>query len=184
LGRTPTGGLALYAQRIGNVLAHPGTWAKLIRERGWGRPRLRVHPLKPKVGCRAIAPNEAWHIDVTIIKQLDGTKAYVHAVIDNYSRKILAWTVAEKLNINHLDSTATLQKLIEFYVAEHNQTMPHSAFDGQTPDEMYLGRGEAVPDELARRRREARVTRVEQNRNVACSSCPRRGAANQEDLAA
>jgi transposase InsO family protein len=29
---------------------------------------------------------------------LDGTKAYLHAVIDNYSRRILAWTVAETLN--------------------------------------------------------------------------------------
>ena len=29
---------------------------------------------------------------------LDGTKAYLHAVIDNYSLKVLAWTVAERLN--------------------------------------------------------------------------------------
>jgi len=35
---------------------------------------------------------------VTIIRLLDGTKAYLHAVIDNYSRRILSWTVAEKLN--------------------------------------------------------------------------------------
>jgi putative transposase len=91
-------GLALHAQRIGKVFAHPGTWAKLIREKGWGRPRLRLHPAKPKVGFRASAPNEAWHVDATIIRLLDGTRAYVHAVIDNYSRKILAWTVAERLN--------------------------------------------------------------------------------------
>lgn len=83
-------GLALHAQRIGKVFAHPGTWAKLVREKGWGRPRLRLHPPKPKVGFRASAPNEAWHVDATIIKLLDGTKAYLHAVMDNYSRKILA----------------------------------------------------------------------------------------------
>ena len=91
-------GLALHAQRVGKVFAHPGTWAKLIRERGWGRPRMRLYPPKPKLGFRATAPNEAWHVDATIIKLLDGTKAYLHAVIDNYSRKILAWTVAERLN--------------------------------------------------------------------------------------
>jgi transposase InsO family protein len=50
------------------------------------------------VGFRASAPNEAWHVDATIIKLLDGTKAYLHAVMDNYSRKILAWTLAEQLN--------------------------------------------------------------------------------------
>src|SRR4029077_7621536 len=72
-------GLALHAQRIGQVFAHPATWSKLIRERGWRRPRLRLYPSKPKVGLRTQAPNEAWHVDVTIIKLLDGTKAYVHA---------------------------------------------------------------------------------------------------------
>jgi hypothetical protein len=36
---------------------------------------------------------------------------------------------------------ATLRKLIEFHVTEHNATMPNSAFRGQTPDEMYFGYG-------------------------------------------
>ena len=36
------------------------------------------------------------HVDTTIIKLIDGAKIYLHAVIDNYSRKILAWSVAEK----------------------------------------------------------------------------------------
>jgi hypothetical protein len=36
------------------------------------------------VGFRATGPNQAWHIDVTIIKFLDGTKAYLHGVIDNF----------------------------------------------------------------------------------------------------
>ena len=37
-------------------------------------------------------------MDVTVLKLIDGTKAYLHAIIDNYSRKTLAWTVAERLN--------------------------------------------------------------------------------------
>jgi hypothetical protein len=35
----PIRALALYAQRIGRVFAAPATWARLIRERGWRRPR-------------------------------------------------------------------------------------------------------------------------------------------------
>jgi transposase InsO family protein len=50
------------------------------------------------VGIRATKPNEAWHVDTTIIKLLDGTTAYLHAAIDNYSRKILAWTVADTMS--------------------------------------------------------------------------------------
>jgi transposase InsO family protein len=36
-----------------------------------------------------------WHIDTTVIRLLDGTRAYLHAVIDNFSRRVLAWRVAE-----------------------------------------------------------------------------------------
>jgi transposase InsO family protein len=36
-----------------------------------------------------------WHIDTTVIRLLDGTRAYLHAAIDNFSRWILAWRVAE-----------------------------------------------------------------------------------------
>ena len=56
----PLGTLARYAQRIGKVFASPTTWAKLVRERGWRRPRQRVHPPKPTVGVRASRPNELW----------------------------------------------------------------------------------------------------------------------------
>jgi hypothetical protein len=89
--------LCLYAQRIGRVFASVTTWAKLVRDRRWRRPRTRVHPVRPTIGVRAVRPNELWHVDVTILKLLDGTRAYIHAVIDNYSRKILAWLVADSL---------------------------------------------------------------------------------------
>src|SRR5438876_10022037 len=36
-----------------------------------------------------------WHIDATVIRLLDGTRADLHAVIDNFSRRILAWRVAD-----------------------------------------------------------------------------------------
>ena len=243
----PIRALALHAQRIGKVFAHPATWARLIRDRRWRRPRLRVYPPKPKIGFRADAPNVAWHIDVSVIKLLDGTKAYLHGVIDNYSRRILAWTIAPRLdptntslvlaqaargvesasktdvymdsgieNLNaHVDQLfgdgllqrvlahvdvafsnsmieawwrslkhqwlflhpltdlATVKKLVAFYVAEHNGRMPHSAFRGQTPDEMYFGRGLDVLDELAAQRREARARRAQSNRSSACHRCPR-----------
>src|SRR5262249_50567176 len=62
---------------------------------GWRRPRLRVHPAKPKLGVRTTHPNGMWHIDTTVIRLLDGTRTYLHAVIDNFSRRILAWRVAD-----------------------------------------------------------------------------------------
>ena len=89
-----TGVLARLAQRLGKVFASPTTWYRLIRDHQWRRPRQRVHPAKPKVGIRASRSNEIWHVDTTLIRLLDGSRAYLHAVVDNFSRRILAWRVA------------------------------------------------------------------------------------------
>ena len=91
----PTGTLAVLAQRLDTVSASPSTWYRLVRKYGWRRPRLRVSPAQPKVGLRTTRPDEMWHIDTTVIRLLDGTRAYLHAVIDNCSRRILAWRVVD-----------------------------------------------------------------------------------------
>ena len=36
-----------------------------------------------------------------------------------------------------------LRRLVGFYVQQHNAVMPHAAFEGQTPDEVFFGRGDA-----------------------------------------
>jgi putative transposase len=218
-----------------------------VRKFGWRRPRLRVYPAKPKVGLRTTRADEMWHIDTTVIRMLDGSRAYLHAVIDNFSRRILAWRVADTFapvnsvavlveasrgatpsettpvvladggveNVNaqvdhlittsvlrrvlafmelkfsnsmieawwrslkhqwlflhSLDSVATVRRLVAFYVHEHNRVLPHSAFRGQTPDEMYVGTGDAVPADLTSRAAAARRARVEANRSAACGRCP------------
>lgn len=238
--------LALHAQRIGKVFASASTWYDLVRRKGWGRPRKRVYPAKPKVGVRALAPGELLHLDVTIIKLLDGTRTYLHAVIDNYSRRILSWTLEARLgsgatcrvlseaakqivgsaggslvvtdagseNVNRdvdlelddsnfqrvlaqidvtysnsmieafwrslkhswlylhgLESESELRRLIAFYVKAHNQVMPHSAFNGQTPDEIYFGTGGAVASELAVGRAKAQIARMDLNRESRCGVC-------------
>ncbi len=238
--------LALHAQRTGKVLASPSTWYRLVRTAYWRRPRTRVYPAKPKIGIRAKAPGELLHLDVTIIRLLDGTRAYLHAVIDNYSRRILSWTLEERLgsggtcrilrdavvqlndcpdhpivvadsgseNVNGavddlldgedltrvlaqveitfsnsmieafwrplkhgwlylhtLDSLAALGCLIEFYVTAHNEVMPHSAFQGQTPDEVFFGIGDEVSKKLCDDRKTAREERMRGNRAARCGRC-------------
>jgi putative transposase len=188
-----------------------------------------------------------WHIDTTVIRLLDGTRAYLHAVIDNFSRRILASRVADTFapvnsvtvlldacqaaapsdstpvvladagveNVNaqidaliqtgvlrrvlaftelkfsnsmieawwrslkhqwlflhSLDSITTVHRLVAFYVDEHNRVLPHSAFRGQTLDEMYFGTGDAMPANLASRAAAARRARLEVNRSVSCATCP------------
>ncbi|MCP4781935.1 MAG: transposase family protein, partial [Fuerstiella sp.] len=78
---------------LSRVFASPTTWYRLVRAHKWRRPRQRVHPAKPTIGIRATRANEIWHVDTTLIRLLDGSKAYLHAVIDNFSRRVLAWRV-------------------------------------------------------------------------------------------
>ncbi len=240
----PTGTLAILAQRLGKVFASASTWYRLIRDHQWRRPRQRIHPAKPKIGIRASRPNDIWHIDTTLIRLLDGSRAYLHAVIDNFSRRILAWKVtptfdpgataeillaaakalehgtptvladggAENFNgavhelvrsgllhrvlariditysnslieswwrvlkhqwlyLNTLDTVSTVEKLVRFYVHEHNTRLPHSAFQGQTPDEMYFQNGDHIPQRLEAARQEARQARAEANRKRDCAAC-------------
>jgi transposase InsO family protein len=240
----PTGTLALYAQRLGKVFASSSTWYRLVRIYKWRRPRSRIHPAKPKIGIRAVNPNEIWHVDITLIRLLNGSRVYLQAVIDNFSRRILAWKVSETfdpsgtagllveaskglfdekptlltdggvenhnsavdeliesgllkrllamteitysnsmieswwralkhqwLYLNTLDTVNTLETLVTFYVDEHNTQLPHSAFRGQTPDEMYFGTGNDIPAELEAARISARKSRLEVNRNTTCGTC-------------
>jgi hypothetical protein len=81
------------------------------------------------------------------------------------------------LFLHSLDSAATIRRLVAFYVHEHNHVLLHSAFRGQTPDEMYFGTGMAVPAELASRAAAARRARIKGNRSMSCAACPSLNAA-------
>ena len=74
------------------------------------------------------------------------------------------------LYLNTLDTVSALAKLVAFYVA-HNTHLPHSAFRGQTPDEMYFGTGNRIPAELEATKKAARQTRMEVSRTTSCPTC-------------
>jgi hypothetical protein len=74
------------------------------------------------------------------------------------------------LFLHPLDGVTTVRRLVTFYVEQNNSVLPHSAFHGQTPDEMYLGTGDAVPADLRLRAAVAHRTRVEANRLASCET--------------
>ncbi len=83
---------------------------------------------------------------------------------------IEAWWRALKhqwLYLNSLDTVSSLKRCVQFYVDEHNTRLPHSAFSGQTPDEMYFGTGDHLPNELENSRKAARQARLKANRLLA-----------------
>ncbi len=73
--------------------------------------------------------------------------------------------------MNTLDTISRLEKLVKFYVDEHNMRLPHSAFRGQTPNEMYFGTGNRIPDELEAAKKVALQSRMKLNRSTSCRIC-------------
>ena len=75
------------------------------------------------------------------------------------------------LYLHDLDSYHVVHKLVSFYYSQHNTVIPHSAFKGQTPYEVFHGLGDHIPAELARFRAEEGLKRMEHNRSLACTDC-------------
>lgn len=89
----PIRSLHYYAKRENLLFCSYSTWRKYIDQYGWKRPRKAMKPKKRLVGIRAEAPNEIWHLDVSHFILPDRSKVFIQAVVDNYSRYVLAWQV-------------------------------------------------------------------------------------------
>ena len=79
--------LALLGQRTGRVFASYQTWCRMVQKHGWRRPGRRLYPAKPRVGIRASVAGELLHVDVSVVRLLDGSRAYPHGIVDNFSRR-------------------------------------------------------------------------------------------------
>ena len=75
------------------------------------------------------------------------------------------------LFMNTLDSVSAGRRLVTFYVAAYNSQVPHSAFRGQTPDEIYFSTGVEVPLSLEAARKRAQRARRAANRGTDCGAC-------------
>ena len=75
------------------------------------------------------------------------------------------------LYLNTLDSIESVRKLVTFYAEQHNSVVPHYAFQGQTPDEMYFNQGTDIPAKLKVQCASARAARMKHNRALQCSKC-------------
>jgi hypothetical protein len=64
-----------------------------------------------------------------------------------------------------------LRRLTEFYVKAHNEVLPHAAFEGQTPNEMFFGTGDEVIQKLFAAHKTAREERMKENRTARCGVC-------------
>ncbi|MCG8572721.1 MAG: integrase core domain-containing protein [Spirochaetes bacterium] len=85
----------LYAVRNLNLNICYTTYLKYVRLLGLAVKRPRRFLKKHKTGLRASRPNEFLQCDITIQHLISGVKVFIYLIIDNFSRKILNWTVAD-----------------------------------------------------------------------------------------
>ncbi len=107
----PIHSLHYYALRTQELICSLQTWyryTKLLGITRWNRIKNKSSSYQYGEGIRAKYPNEIWHIDVTQYKLQNGKKYYLQAVIDNYSRYVLAWKLTDNIG-----ALATLKILKE-----------------------------------------------------------------------
>ena len=91
----PIRSLQYFAKRNGLLYCTYSTWRKYIDQYGWKRVRKRRMKKIEREGIRAKRPNEIWHMDVSYFILPNGKKCFIQAIIDNFSRYVLAWQVMD-----------------------------------------------------------------------------------------
>ena len=96
-------------------------------------------------------------------------RSYDHRIREAICEMIEAFWRSLKdswLYLHGLETETELRRLIAFYVEVHNEVMPHSAFEGQTPNEVFFGTGDAIVAKLAAERVQAQTERMVRNRST------------------
>jgi len=93
--------------------------------------------------------------------------SYSNSVVEAWWRSLKhSW-----LFLHSLDSVSTVERLVAFSVDQYDTVMPHAAFEGHTPDEVYFGQRPELEEELREARRRAQAERMLANRALACEDC-------------
>lgn len=105
----PVSAICYWARRENLLFASLNTWYKYNKLLGWRTFAVKFRARK-YFSLKAKYPNQYWHADVALFRTLDGAVSYIYTVVDNFSRKVLAWEVAEKLT-----ATIRLQSIKQAY---------------------------------------------------------------------
>lgn len=93
----PVSSIAWHALRNSTLPLSLNTWYKYVHKLGFRRERPLPRRKKNSVSIRARRPHRIWHADVTCFETADKVRQFIYLVTDNFSRKILACQVADKV---------------------------------------------------------------------------------------
>lgn len=116
LDHWPICSVAGFALRKKSIIASLYTWYKYARLMNITKKPVKKH--RKTVGLLATCPNEYLHVDTTEYPMVDGRNIFITFVMDNYSKMILGFDVAERLSF--LVVKAALRKALKV-IAKHPQ---------------------------------------------------------------
>ncbi|AXR66887.1 DDE-type integrase/transposase/recombinase [Leptospira mayottensis] len=76
-----------------------------------GPAREIIRKARRRTGIRASSPLTLLHMDTTILRVQDGSKVYIHFIMDNFSRAILGWKASVEWNSKN--TLTNLQEVCE-----------------------------------------------------------------------
>ena len=84
--------------RHGKTSMSRSTWYRYCNTLGISSSRKKAKLKHKRGSVQAETVNSIWHMDVTYLKTIDNVRFYLYTVMDNYSRKILAYDLTRKLS--------------------------------------------------------------------------------------
>jgi len=94
----PSSSIAWKLIHSGIVSANLGTILKYAKILELTKARFLKKKSMKRGSIVAKRPNEAWHIDATFLRTLDGAKAVIQFVMDSFSRKIIAFRIMKSIS--------------------------------------------------------------------------------------
>lgn len=133
--------LAYYAQRKSILTCSYDSWRKYLRLYNVKRFKVSNKKLNfNKVGIRAKAPNELWHVDITEVIIKNNQKYYIQVIIDNFSRAIVSWKISD-----FKDTQLSLKTLFKAFQIGHKpiQLMSDAGCENKNSKiaKLLLGKG-------------------------------------------
>lgn len=97
----PVSSIALHALRRNLLPLSLNTWYKYVHKLGLARSKPGSRRKKNVTGIRAGRPHQFWHADVTTFVSGDNVRHFIYLVADNFSRKILSWSVKDRIKAEY-----------------------------------------------------------------------------------
>ncbi len=101
--------IACFISDFCNFSVSESTVYRLLKKQGWIKPReSKTFPAGSEYKIKTSRPNEQWQTDATYLKIKNWGYYYMISILDDYSRKILAWKLQSSMTADAFSEVVEL----------------------------------------------------------------------------